>query len=225
MRIFNLECYSQSKVKYSVIYQREGELFSIRVFSCFVLDFSSYYYYFNILLVIVHILLQIKINPVKMRLSISIQWSCWIRNRNTPISCYKQWRKHKNFKYYGWNHAHSTQKTGMVSKFIQFKPTSNRRGANSCCRGFARATWSNVVNCSHTETESGPAGKGQWNRRDIRVRDIVDKFENKWFVVWFLLNQIMVNASVVRQNGTPWNVHARAVTVCYFYIVRWGWNA
>lgn len=76
MRIFNLECYSQSKVKYSVIYKREGELFSIRVFSCFVLDFSSYYYYFNFLLVIVHILLQRKINPVKMRLSISIQWSC-----------------------------------------------------------------------------------------------------------------------------------------------------
>ena len=82
--------------------------------------------------------------------------------------------------------------------------TSNRSDAKPSFSSFTRTARSSVVCRSHTEAKRRPSRKGQRNRCYIRIGDVVDYFEDVWFMVRFLLDQVMSGYfGAIRNNRGP----------------------
>ena len=82
--------------------------------------------------------------------------------------------------------------------------TSNSSDANSSFSSFTWTARSSVVCRSHTEAKRRPSRKRQRNRCYIRFGDVVDCFEDVWFMVRFLLDQVMSGYfGAIRNNRGP----------------------
>ena len=104
-------------------------------------------------------------------------------------------------------------------------PTSNRSDTKPSFSSFTWTTRSSVVCRSHTEAKRRPSRKRQRNRCYIRTGDVVDYFEDVWFMVRFLLDQVMSGYfGAIRNNRGPREVCASVIAICYLKTSGRQWN-